>query len=106
MKYSHEQNYQRLIEDTYRSVKFLNSIELNVLEECLQVFRDNIFRRERSPSQFISILEENGVQNTVKMAKEMYHSMQIILEFMDKGMKGLLTGDLSAFAIRKMETSI
>jgi hypothetical protein len=32
--------------------------------------------------------------------------MQIILEFMDKGMKGLLTGDLSAFAIQKMETSI
>jgi len=25
---------------------------------------------------------------------------------MDKGMKGLLTGDLSAFAIRKMEQSI
>ena len=99
MKYSHEQNYQRLIHDTYSSVKFLNSLDLHVLEECLQVFRENIFTKERSPKQFEQILEQNGYES-LNLAKEIYHSMQIILEFMDKGMKGLLTGDLSAFAIQ------
>lgn len=32
--------------------------------------------------------------------------MQIVLEFMDKGMKGLLTGDLSTFSIKTILSSI
>ena len=32
--------------------------------------------------------------------------MQIVLEFMDKGMKGMLTGDLSAYAIKQILMSI
>jgi len=32
--------------------------------------------------------------------------MQVVLEFMDKGMKGMLTGDLSVFALQQIEKSI
>lgn len=32
--------------------------------------------------------------------------MQVTLEFMDKGMKGLLTGDLSVYIIQQIQTSI
>lgn len=32
--------------------------------------------------------------------------MQVVLEFMDKGMKGLLTGDLSVYIIQQIQTSI
>jgi len=32
--------------------------------------------------------------------------MQIVLEFMDKGMKGMLTGDLSVYAIKQILMSI
>jgi hypothetical protein len=87
-------------------VKFLNSFDLNVLDECLAAFRQNIFFEDkRGPHNFEHILNRNGI-SSLAVAKEMYHSMQIILEFMDKGMKGLLTGDLSVFAIGKMELAI
>jgi hypothetical protein len=32
--------------------------------------------------------------------------MQVVLEFMDKGIKGLLTGDLSVYIIQQIQTSI
>jgi hypothetical protein len=32
--------------------------------------------------------------------------MQVVLEFMDKGMKGLLTGDLSVYIIQQIQASI
>ena len=40
------------------------------------------------------------------MSGDLYHAMQIVLEFMDKGMKGMLTGDLSTFAIKTIQTAI
>ena len=45
-------------------------------------------------------------QSLFKVAQEVYHSMQVVLEFMDKGMKGLLTGDLSVYIIQQIQTSI
>ena len=44
--------------------------------------------------------------NLFKVAQEVYHSLQVVLEFMDKGMKGLLTGDLSVYIIQQIQTSI
>jgi hypothetical protein len=38
-----------LINDTYRSAQFLNSLDLSTLEESLRIFRENIFSNERSP---------------------------------------------------------
>ena len=40
--------------------------------------------------------------NTYQAALDIYRSMQILLEFMDKGMKGMVSGDLSTFAIKQI----
>lgn len=39
-------------------------------------------------------------------AEYIYESLQIVLEFMDKGVKGLLTGDLSVYLIKKIQENI
>ena len=44
--------------------------------------------------------------NTFQASQDIYHSMQITLEFMDKGMKGMLSGDLSTFAVKQVEQVI
>lgn len=36
----------------------------------------------------------------MKVAEEVFHSLSVVLEFMDKGVKGLLTGDLSVYIIQ------
>lgn len=113
--------------DCYDSVKFLNKLPMGVLEESLQVFRQNIFSmadRKQIPTRIYQILETELAQeqsesttatggdesfkdmvrskydqNLFKIAQEVYNSMQVVLEFMDKGMKGLLTGDLSVYTV-------
>lgn len=40
------------------------------------------------------------------LANQVYISQQTVLEFMDKGIKGLLTGDLSVYLIQQIQTSI
>lgn len=40
------------------------------------------------------------------IADQIYYSLQTVLEFMDKGVKGLVTGDLSVFIIQKIQVSI
>jgi len=37
------------------------------------------------------------------ISKWFHQSCQVILEFMDKGIKGLLTGDLSIFVVKKIQ---
>lgn len=44
--------------------------------------------------------------DVAKMSEDLYRAMQIVLEFMDKGMKGMLTGDLSSFAVKTIQTTI
>ena len=45
-------------------------------------------------------------QNVAGLSDDVYSSMQICLEFLDKGMKGLLVGDLSSYALRTIEKII
>lgn len=132
-----DRNYQRLISDCHESVKFLNKLPMGVLEESLQIFRQNIFNmadRKQIPTFIYKVLEneleneaiegsgssaseENSQafkemvmvkydKNLYKIAQEIYNSLQVTLEFMDKGMKGLLTGDLSVYVIQQIQTSI
>ena len=113
----------------------LNSVELGVLDECLKVFRGGLFAkdpreagantlkeigeqisaslREVSPEE-----QEEGTSDRMKqlvgsydgdvakMSADLHRAMQIVLEFMDKGMKGMLTGDLSPFAVKTIQTTI
>jgi hypothetical protein len=48
--------------DTYQSVKLLGSLDLAVLEESLQIFRDNLFQsqgRKKTPQLIASLLESS-----------------------------------------------
>jgi hypothetical protein len=35
-------------------------------------------------------------------ARQIYHALQVVLEFMDKGVKGLLVGDISPTLLIEM----
>lgn len=45
-------------------------------------------------------------ESLFEVANQVYASMQTVLEFMDKGVKGLLTGDLSVYIIQQIKLSI
>ena len=82
----------------------LNSLDLGVLEEVLAVFREHLFEdRAQGKRKIRGIFRREGEE---KLAKEVYSSLQIVLEFMDKSMKGLLSGDLSTFGLKTIQTSI
>ena len=84
-----------MILDTYQSAKYLNALELGVLDEVLTVFRESLFDPK------VNVKEE--LDSILGFPSEdVYTASQIILEFMDKGMKGLLTGDLSAYAVKQI----
>jgi len=44
-------------------------------------------------------LDERSEQSLMKVANEVYIALQVVLEFIDKGVKGLLTGDMSVFLV-------
>jgi hypothetical protein len=44
--------------------------------------------------------------DVAKLSGDLHRAMQIVLEFMDKGMKGMLSGDLSPFAVKTIQTTI
>ena len=85
-----------------------------LLEETLKVFRDNIFGGiSKIPQDIQKLLEDSEHSNyqnqalinaysgdTSALSGDIYSSMQITLEFLDKGLKGFLTGDVSAFAVK------
>ena len=48
----------------------------------------------------LSLLEQKSEKGLSKIAEQVLISLQVVLEFMDKGVKGLLTGDLSVFLIQ------
>jgi DNA-directed RNA polymerase len=52
------------------------------------------------------VLSENYSDNAALLASDIAKACQILLEFMDKGMKGLLSGDLSALAVREIQKQI
>lgn len=119
-----------LIEDCYEQVKFLNQLPLTVLEGSIKSFRDNIFSmyaRKKIPNLIYDIIirehQEEALENPdptrlsmnelisnlddvrdIKMlSKRIYGSLQVVLEFMDKGVKGLLTGDMSAILLLEIQ---
>ena len=114
-----------LIENCHEQVIFLNTLPLSVLDESLTAFRENIFSiagRKQIPHQIYQILEKQMIKEEhglfeedsstrlsvtdhlvnandqaalFEFSKQIYGSLQTVLEFMDKGMKGLLSGDLT-----------
>ena len=54
-----------------------------------------------TPDMFPTLQEmlETYDKSMIEVAQQIYLSLQVTLEFMDKGIKGLLTGDLSVYVI-------
>lgn len=48
----------------------------------------------------LSGMNEVRDKGLFEVSKEIYHSLQVVLEFMDKGVKGLLSGDVSVYIIQ------
>jgi hypothetical protein len=40
------------------------------------------------------------------LAERVFQSLTVVMEFMDKGIKGLLTGDLSIYMLQSIETTL
>jgi len=56
-----DRNYQLLITDCYEQVKFLNQVPLNVLEQALEHFRENVFSvsdRKKIPHLIYQVVEK------------------------------------------------
>lgn len=127
VEYARQHNYFQLILDTYQSAKLLNSLDLGVLDEALGMFRENLFiypdfgRKATTKSIALLIEKEASSQpadsnigrilhayngNSTALARDIFSSSQVVLEFLDKGMKGLLSGDLSSFAVKEIQRVI
>ena len=52
------------------------------------------------------LLEQKDQAALFEFSKQIYEHMQTVLEFMDKGMKGLLTGDLTVPLLMDIQKSI
>lgn len=131
-----DRNYKRLIFDTFESVKFLNCIHVGLLKESLEIFRGDIFshharrqipykiaeyinremekehelnikyNEEPNQSQLLWVLPQNNKQEILLYSDTIYKCMQVILEYMDKGFKGMLTGDLNEFVMVSIQMAI
>ena len=94
-----------LISDTYKSSIFLNKLSPKELDEYCLIFIQNIFAKNSKPENVINLIAEafdNNYKNIplnidekLSVAKKIFESLLIIYEFVDRGMKGFLSGDLS-----------
>ena len=88
------------------------------MDKCLQIFRDNIFdpaKRDNICSMLFDILKTGLINNqtrkltvaTIKeIAEKILQSLTVVMEFMDKGIKGLLSGDLTTYMIQSIENTL
>lgn len=86
------------------------------MENCIASFRDNIFdpsKRKTISEEFVVILKRDLPKQTMSkfskeqledLAERVFQSLTVVMEFMDKGIKGLLTGDLSIYMLQSIET--
>lgn len=52
------------------------------------------------------MMAEKDQREFLMVSRRIYESLQVVLEFMDKGVKGLLSGDLSVVLLQQIQTSI
>lgn len=125
--YSHISS--RFIMSAYDSTKYLLSLPYSNLSGAIDIFLEGIFQGEHSRSKIITNLiklqEDSGKQiqsisinnqkeingnklkaTNLSTASEIYSHLKYILEFLDKGNRGLLTGDLSEEVIKAIQNSI
>lgn len=82
------------------------------------MFREDIFvsdKRSHITDKFIKIFNTDLPKETrskfskkqiVELSERVLQSLTVVMEFMDKGIKGLLTGDLSIYMIQSIESTL
>jgi hypothetical protein len=88
------------------------------MEKCITVFREDIFvsdKRSHITDKLIKIFNTELPSDTrskftqsqiVELSERVLQSLTVVMEFMDKGIKGLLTGDLSIYMIQSIESTL
>lgn len=88
------------------------------MEKCIEVFREDIFYPEKRdkineklitvfktelPAETLSKFSQNQLE---ELSERVLQSLTIVMEFMDKGIKGLLSGDVTLYMLQSIESSL
>ena len=87
------------------------------MENCLKLFREFIFdseQRDFLTEKFVNVLNTDLPKTQLKklseeqvreIAEKTLQSLTVVMEFMDKGVKGLLSGDLTIYMLQSIEST-
>lgn len=98
-----------MISESYDAIKYLNTYTPDLVDNICKVFINEFFHRSEKEIQELFMEEfkkdqifKNKNENYLKVeAKKLLNSLLLTYEFLDRGMKGFLTGDLSYHLISK-----
>ncbi len=109
-------NNLALISDTYKCLEFLNKFSPKELDEYCLIFIKNIFADGVKSEDVINQLYKAFVNNyrfthlnenqKYLVGKKIFESLLMIFEFIDRGMKGFLSGDISYQLIKNAKEII
>lgn len=125
---NYNRNFKNLVVDCYTSAKFINKcFNKSTINDLTDIFVQNIIKTkdvELNENLVITKFENYLLQsldkasnlseeekNTKKteislFSKKTYESLVVIYEFIDRGMRGFLSGDISLSLISNLETII
>lgn len=96
----------------------MNLIDYTAMENCIKVFRDNIFdstKRDSIVDEFKEVFIRDLPKQTIdkfnqsqiqELSERVLQSLTVVMEFMDKGIKGLLMGDMSIYMMQSIEATL
>jgi len=88
------------------------------MENCITVFRNNIFdsnKRDSIVDEFKEVFIRDLPKQTIdkfnqsqiqELSERVLQSLTVVMEFMDKGIKGLLMGDMSIYMLQSIEATL
>ena len=94
-----------MVTETHKCLEFLNKFSPKELDEYCLIFIKNFFEEGVDSQQIVTFLHKSFDSNYKNLhlnqeqkhlvGKKIFESLLTIFEFMDRGMKGFLSGDLS-----------
>lgn len=105
-----------MVTDTHKCLEFLNKFSPKELDEYCLLFIKNIFAEGVNSENIVDLLHrafDNNYKNLhlnqeqkLAVGKKIFESLLMIFEFIDRGMKGFLSGDLSYQLIKNAQEII
>lgn len=84
-----------------------NLIYETILKELTNTAQDLSAKPDGTRFSMSELVKNSeDVRDLKQLSVRIYQSLQVVLEFMDKGVKGLLSGDMSAFLLLEIQQSI